>query len=188
MSLLVNVNADDGSQVAAISGDGQVVGEGTVESGRAGVAVWGDDPETEQLEGLKPGESFRLMLWDNERESELSVSGFIKGDGLTYQTDEFIAVEAAVSRFVPESFYLADPYPNPFNSTTRVTYGLPTESDVAVQIVDVTGRLVTELTNGRQSAGVHTVAWRASDAPSGVYFIRMNAGEESISQKVVLVK
>ena len=188
MSLLVSVDAADGNQVAAIISDGQVVGEGVVESGRAGVAVWGDDPDSEPVEGSRTGESFRLMLWDGGRESDLSVSGFINGDALTYQTDEFIAVETIVNKFVPESFYLADPYPNPFNSTTRVTYGLPMESGVVVQVVDVTGRLVTELTDGRQSAGVHTVAWRASDAPSGVYFIRMNAGEQSISQKVVLVK
>ena len=188
MSLLVSVDAADGSQVAAISSDGKLVGEGVVESGRAGVAVWGDDPDSEPVEGLKQGESFRLMLWDGERESDLSVSGFIKGDALTYQTDEFIAVETIVNKFVPESFYLADPYPNPFNSTTRITYQLPTESHLDIALYDISGRQVMTLFSGVRQAGEWSTTLDGSNLSSGVYFVKLNAGEVQMSQKVVLMK
>jgi len=188
MSVLLSVDADDGSQVAAFSGDGQLVGEGVVTNGRAGLAVWGDDPSTDAVEGLKHGNLFQLKLWDGEHESDLSVSQVIEGNGLIYETDDFTLLETVVQIYIPDRFYLSTPYPNPFNSTTKLTYGLAADADVTLQVFDITGRLVTRLTDSRQDAGVHSTVWNATDIPSGIYFVRMKAGNFVETQKLTLLR
>jgi len=81
--------------------------------------------------------------------------------------------------------------PNPFRFITTIAYELPRSEDVAVSIHDTSGRLVARLEDGRRSEGRHFVTWNGRDggggtAASGVYFVRLDAGNESRSQKLVL--
>ena len=67
----------------------------------------------------------------------------------------------------------------------------PRPEEVGVSIHDATGRLVAHLEDEPRPAGRHFVTWNGRDAngetaASGVYFVRLSAGEESRSQKVVL--
>ena len=50
------------------------------------------------------------------------------------------------------------------------------------------GREISNLINGNMEAGYHSISWEASSYASGVYFIKMNAGEYIGTQKVMLVK
>jgi predicted outer membrane repeat protein/parallel beta-helix repeat protein len=83
---------------------------------------------------------------------------------------------------------LFEAYPNPFNAITNLSYSLPILSSVSIQIYDVSGRMVTTLFDGRLSSGYHSVVWDGSNTSSGIYFIRMSAGEFKSVQKVTLVK
>ena len=48
--------------------------------------------------------------------------------------------------------------------------------------------MIKTLLDGKQIAGTHSVQWNASTSASGVYFYRLEAGERSITQKMILVK
>jgi surface protein len=90
---------------------------------------------------------------------------------------------------LPESFVLKAAYPNPFNPTTTVSYGLPIASEVRITVTDMLGRRVAVLEGGGVlAAGHHTVQFDAGDLTSGTYLVRMEAGDFVETQKVILMK
>ncbi|NQT34884.1 T9SS type A sorting domain-containing protein, partial [bacterium] len=89
---------------------------------------------------------------------------------------------------IPEDFSISQAYPNPFNSTTNIRFGLPKNELVLVKIIDLTGNVVETLIDGRLPAGYHTVSWNSLDYPAGVYICNLQAGGFSEAVKMVLVK
>ena len=79
-------------------------------------------------------------------------------------------------------------YPNPFNPTTTLNLDLNYDSFVDVSIYSVTGQLVANLISNDMSAGYHAVNWDASNVASGVYIVKVIAGSNVASQKVMLLK
>jgi hypothetical protein len=80
------------------------------------------------------------------------------------------------------------PSPNPFNPVTRISYNVPTSQHVRIAIYDVAGRLVENLVNETKAAGEYVVEWDAGRLPSGVYFYRMQAGDQTLVRRVTLLK
>jgi len=89
---------------------------------------------------------------------------------------------------LPFKFSLLATHPNPFNSTTTISYSLPWASTVAVHMYDLSGRLVSEVFCGSQEAGIHTATVNADGWGSGLYFVRLEAGGEVFTRKVMLVR
>ena len=81
--------------------------------------------------------------------------------------------------------------PNPFNSTTTIRFSAGARSaPLRLAIYDLSGRMVSELSNGRESAGRHTVVWQAGALalPSGIYLVVLEEGEKRLVQKAVLMR
>jgi Secretion system C-terminal sorting domain len=74
---------------------------------------------------------------------------------------------------LPMQFSLFEAYPNPFNPSTTIRFGLPSAGNVSLIIYDVLGREITSLARGTLDAGYHTATWNASSVASGVYFARL---------------
>ncbi len=94
---------------------------------------------------------------------------------------------------VPDEFILHRNYPNPFNPTTSISYALPTDAQVSLDVFDVLGRTVAQLVRGQVTAGYHDVVFDASALSSGMYFYRMTAAGDDGShftsvQKMILAK
>jgi len=97
---------------------------------------------------------------------------------------------------IPTEFVLHPAYPNPFNPVTNISYGLPMDTQVTLNIYDVEGRKISTLVQGLRTAGNHTIEWNAEGYPSGVYFVKLDAGDPSENsgqgftqtQKLMLVK
>ncbi|NQT33880.1 carboxypeptidase regulatory-like domain-containing protein [bacterium] len=89
---------------------------------------------------------------------------------------------------LPQEFKLGTPYPNPFNSTTRVGFDLPVNNHVQLDLIDLSGRRVRTLVDEPYPAGTHQVTISADELPSGVYILLMRAGDSRALKKVVLVK
>ncbi len=204
MSLLVNSLLGQASlpakhfEIGAFSSDGLLVGSGvagvpacpTGDKTRCGIAVWGDDPTTDEKDGLKDGEAFRLKLWnsDLEKEFDLDVAEVLAGEGLTYKAGEFTVIDAVVKAAVPGECFLAQSYPNPFNSVACLTYGLPQAGEVSLRIYDCSGRLVETLFDGVQDAGYHNAVWNGQDLAAGLYLIRLETKKGSLVNKAILIK
>ncbi len=94
---------------------------------------------------------------------------------------------------LPTSFALAQNFPNPFNPTTSIVFQVPRLAEVQVEVFNILGQRVALLAQGIYPAGTHTVLWdtRLSDvreAPSGIYFYRLQAPGVSLVRKMILIK
>jgi len=85
-------------------------------------------------------------------------------------------------------YQLAQNYPNPFNPSTVISFQLPVNSHVTLQVFDVTGREVATLIDGEMPAGNHSVTFAPRDLASGLYFYQLTAGTFSQTRKAVLMK
>ena len=94
---------------------------------------------------------------------------------------------------LPEQFSLSPAYPNPFNPSTRINYGLSQASQVSLTIHDITGKELVILENNYREAGHYSVQWnglRRDNTPvsSGIYFCRLQAGNISQSIKIICLR
>ncbi|MBI5214395.1 MAG: choice-of-anchor D domain-containing protein [Ignavibacteriae bacterium] len=80
---------------------------------------------------------------------------------------------------IPKQFALHQSYPNPFNPTTTVRFDVPNEEVVVIKIFNVLGQEVATLLNERMTPGSYKLRWDASNYPTGLYMVRMQAGDIS---------
>ena len=122
-----------------------------------------DSSEGELIEmALNEGES----VWENNTMTVVSMSDIVK----------------------PTEVSLSKAYPNPFNPSTTISYDVPSDMNVSLVVYDVRGRMVAELANGVMNAGTHDVIWNAENQSSGLYFMKLVAGNTMKTQKMMLVK
>jgi len=100
--------------------------------------------------------------------------------------EQFVGVNDEM--VIPSKFELSQNYPNPFNPSTKISYSLPSESKIKLQVFNSLGEVVTTLVNNTKNAGVHTVNWDASNLASGVYIYRINAESVADSKEFSMVK
>jgi large repetitive protein len=98
------------------------------------------------------------------------------------------AVGTETGEDIPEDYYLASNYPNPFNPQSTLSFGLPEPVDVLITLYDMTGRQVLTLINEPIEAGNHLRRIDLSQLPSGVYLYRMVAGEHAFTKTLHLIK
>ncbi len=75
----------------------------------------------------------------------------------------------------PVEFNLAQNFPNPFNPSTKISFGLAVDSKVKLSVYNLLGEQVAQLLNSNLTAGTHNVSFNASNLNSGVYFYRIDA-------------
>jgi hypothetical protein len=88
----------------------------------------------------------------------------------------------------PSEFSLAQNFPNPFNPSTTIRYGLPQRATVQLKVYNALGQQVATLVQGEQGAGYHEVTFEASGLSSGVYLYRMQAGTFVGVKRLLLVR
>ena len=94
---------------------------------------------------------------------------------------------------VPQDYSLFQNYPNPFNPVTQITYSIPQQSYIVLEIFDLTGAHMKTLVDGKQNSGMQTVQWDGTDkngilVGTGVYLYRINSNSFSQTRKMVLIK
>jgi hypothetical protein len=94
---------------------------------------------------------------------------------------------------LPAEFRLHPNFPNPFNPGTTITFDLPKDDKVALQIFDIQGREIITLIDKNLKAGVHSFVWNGRDVnnnlmSSGIYICTIKTTVFSASQKMAFVK
>ncbi len=93
---------------------------------------------------------------------------------------------------VPTAFSLAQNFPNPFNPSTTINYQLPADSKVDLKVFDLSGKEVSTLVNGNQTAGYYSINFNAAGLSSGIYFYRLTANGNNVNysntMRMILVK
>jgi hypothetical protein len=88
----------------------------------------------------------------------------------------------------PQEFALHQNFPNPFNPRTTISFTIPTESHVTLEIFNVTGEKVATLVDGTRTAGLHLVPFDATGLSTGIYVYRLTAGDMRETRKMILLK
>lgn len=91
---------------------------------------------------------------------------------------------------VPENYFLAQNFPNPFNPVTEIKFGIPKAGNVSLKVYDITGRLVKEVIKGFPlNAGTVTQRFDGTGFASGIYFYTLMVDNKIIdTKKMILVK
>ena len=89
---------------------------------------------------------------------------------------------------IPNELTISPAFPNPFNPMTTLSFGIPNDGNVSVNVFDVNGRLVSTIQNGFMSAGSYEIEWNGNNQPSGMYLIKLQFNNEIRTEKIMLVK
>lgn len=129
--------------------------------------TWTDSALTYSPDAVVPV-FFRVRVRDSRGKYSLWSRSFLARTTLTGVASEGTAAV---------DFYLKN-YPNPFNASSRIEYGLASPSSVQMTVYDLLGREVVTLVEGTREGGRHVAVWNGRDgqgveAPGGVYFCRI---------------
>jgi len=86
----------------------------------------------------------------------------------------------------PNDFTVFGNYPNPFNPSTSVSFCLPAGGFIKLEIYNSSGELVSTPKDNYMEAGYHTVMWKASEYPSGVYMCKVSYSHRNKYQERVI--
>ena len=89
---------------------------------------------------------------------------------------------------LPKVFVLQQNFPNPFNPTTTIEYGLPQKSYVSLIVYNTIGQKVSTLVLETQEPGYHEIKFDGTGLASGVYFYRIQAGSFVQTKKLLLLR
>ena len=109
---------------------------------------------------------------------------------------QYPVVESIAALAIPETFALQQNFPNPFNPTTKITFSVPEEADVKLEIYNMLGQKIRTLVDGQYEAGVYEdVVWDATDnngnlVANGIYYLVLVSKEQDFKQvrKMVFMK
>jgi len=85
-------------------------------------------------------------------------------------------------------YVLNQNYPNPFNPATMISFALPVDDHVSLNVYDVSGRLVASVLNKDMKAGSYSVGFKADGLASGVYFYVLKTSKYEESRKMILLR
>jgi len=98
-----------------------------------------------------------------------------------------------ITALLPKTLQVEANYPNPFNPSTIIKFGLPASKRVKLVIYDIIGRKVAMLLNKQMNAGYHSIKWDGrndlgQDVASGFYIYRVSTDEKVLSRKMILLR
>lgn len=130
---------------------------------------------------LSTGENFRIQITDDSNSNifDVSESVFTINDTLT-SIDEW-------EKPVLSGYSLVQNFPNPFALTTKISYSLKESNFVTLRIYDIIGNEVHTLINEFQEAGTYSANFDAHDFPGGIYFYKLEAGNDFADIKKMLL-
>jgi hypothetical protein len=147
--------------------------------------------------GSNAGDPFVVELSQAIDDTVVTLWALVEANGGGYSVpvrcDLHINLSATSVADVPLAFGVLHASPNPFTGTTTLALALPEPSPVTLSVYDIAGRLVRRLDHGLLGAGTHLLRWDGRDeggrqAASGVYFLRIGAGDRTEDRKAVLLR
>jgi hypothetical protein len=134
-----------------------------------------------------------FRLYDNGTgQIETSFESFIyEVNGVIGKPDDTFKVNFKIKDNPIETadrFIIQQNYPNPFNPQTVISYQIPEDGKVEINIYNARGQLVETLINRHQNAGEYRIEWKADRYSSGIYFYKMSWNNTEEIRKCILLK
>ncbi|MEL6820131.1 MAG: T9SS type A sorting domain-containing protein [Calditrichota bacterium] len=154
-----------------------------------------DSWEVEPL-GISDG---RIFMASVVYDDEIYVFGGFDSLSLAVQTVEklqprvVVGIENDLNVTIPQKLELQTNYPNPFNPSTTIRFGLPAAADARLEIYNMLGQRVRVLVNAPLRGGWHSYVWdsrsdRGTKVASGIYLYRLTTKNKVVTKKLMLLK
>jgi hypothetical protein len=193
-----NSQSDAGAVLVAFDHKGARFGEPVLTGNASGLRILSHDNGAqlrvliygmEQGARIDAGNGEILTVPMIERGTEISLAEVEAAD----YSGNPISVEVAKSPLVPREFALLQNIPNPFNTSTRISFTIRDAGDVTLTVYNVLGQKMATLADGHFEPGMHHVIWNARDdrggeLASGVYLYRIVTESNQAHRKMVLLK
>ncbi|MFC1607752.1 PQQ-binding-like beta-propeller repeat protein [Candidatus Latescibacterota bacterium] len=170
-----------------------------------GTPVYSDTVAVKDLAGGNSVlETFSPWLVSNQvgREYTITITTMLENDNNLYNdtihgtiTAGEVASDIVIDYMTYHNFSLSKPYPNPFNPSTSIRYNTPDgyTGNVAIKIFDLRGALVKTLVDRANANGTQTIEWDGTGengkrVSSGVYIYQLQAGDTTLSHKMMLMR
>lgn len=160
--------------------------------------TWDKNPYSDKYHlQISTDSLFQLLILDNENlKGESYTYGPVKPEtkyfwrvaNITNGEDVPYSSARSFLTSVPHRFSLVQNFPNPFNPVTTIRYTVPYASHIKLKIYDSLGQQAAVLIDKIVEAGGYEYTWNGSDYPSGVYLIRLEAGNYVETKKMMLLK
>ena len=105
-------------------------------------------------------------------------------NGMVIGLDEALSITTPT----PEKFHLRKPYPNPFNNNLKIPIELMEDSQVRIDVMDVSGRMIDMIFDGKLTSGSHLLEWNSKTHSSGMYVLKINIDQTHHYEKTILLK
>jgi hypothetical protein len=109
-------------------------------------------------------------------------------DSLHIDLPDTMTVDVSMNADLPGGFKLYQNYPNPFNATTLLRYRIGARGYVRIDLIDITGRHVRTLLRSTVEPGIHTLPLHADGLSSGIYIVRLTAGDFTGTSRILLLR
>ncbi len=152
----------------------------------------GDDRSSAIWSDFGNGVVPRNVIIDSEGLVRYSAIGYNETE-VTTLLNELLTVVAVDDSYEPESHQIIQSYPNPFNASTQIEFAVFQSGQTTLSIFNGRGQEVKTLIWGQVEAGEYVASWdgrneRRDNLPSGVYFVRLQSGSLSETQKLLMLK
>jgi len=130
------------------------------------------------------GQNFTVWCYD---ELENLLADYMVG---LYGTDVKIREDESSleDKFIPKSLLHSRNYPNPFNPVTEIFYEILHSCEVELKIYNIRGQKIVTLVDSFQDAGNYQITWKADRCSAGIYFYKLEAGNDFLIKKMELLK
>lgn len=162
-----------------------IIGSGTVTL---------DPPGGTYIQGTRviltaiPDQGWQFKSWSGPLGGSANPDTLVMDQDKVFMATFEPATGIASDTRVAASFALEQNYPNPFNATTQIRFSLKQPEYTTLAIYDLTGRQIRQLVSRKLDRGWHTITFDATNLPSGLYWVRLQAGAFREMKKMVLVK
>ena len=174
----------DGVQYPNIDGIPPIIDDGNANWGDAMILSWFNKPPDAEDYPMFYIIDQNMVVNTIQNESlSINSANYIFNDLLSNLSVTFNKKEQ-----IPKNFNLINVYPNPFNPVLHINFELSLAGLTQVDILDVAGAHIETLHSGFFKIGSHELSWHAESMPSGVYLVSLQAGGNSLTSKVVLLK
>ncbi|NLO19597.1 MAG: hypothetical protein GX121_06940, partial [Ignavibacteria bacterium] len=194
-TLLVKLDAANGTEVGVYGTNGELLGSGYVQDGTVGVNIWGDNHSTELIDGAAQGELLTAKLYDPATDSykDLLLSSIVdisKGlelDAISYSENAIYSARGHVISEDAYGFSIRNT-PNPAANSTTFEFSLANDGNAEIVLYTLRGDEVARIRLDGYSAGMHTVVFNTDDLANGSYNVVLRSGTNNVSTIMMIVK
>ncbi|MDT3741025.1 MAG: T9SS type A sorting domain-containing protein [Candidatus Kapabacteria bacterium] len=192
--VLISVTAPDGNEIGIYNQNDELIGSGVVQNNIASVTIWGDDEQTEMIDGAEVNAELRMMNYELKSGwlsdvDILELEDFITGEkvsGLTYSKDAVYFAKAGV---IQNSTNISlNVRPNPASDIIEIEFTTHDCQATELSIYTIDGKLISNLSDKLQNMKSNIITHNISNFTSGEYTIILTCENERAMRKVVVVR